>query len=104
TVKSVSGLIVKDDEGNQNLQGYSVIFNNGDKVIIDMEGEITNKDRLSRGTYDAVKISHLLSGILEDKTEETDMNFPCSGLYFLDEKMAFTHTELEKIMVTLIIS
>ncbi|HFF8551739.1 TPA: AAA family ATPase [Klebsiella variicola] len=104
TVKSVSGLIVKDDEGNENLQGYSVAFNNGDKVIIDMEGEITNKDRLSRGTYDAVKISHLLSGILEDRTEETNMNFPCSGLYFLDEKMAFTHTELEKIMVTLIIS
>ena len=104
TVKSVSGLIVKDEEGKEELQGYSLLFNNGDKVIIDMEGEITNKDRLSRGTYEAVKITHLLSGILEDKDEEAAMNFPCSGLYFLDEKMAFTHTELEKMMVTLIIS
>ncbi|MDM2722697.1 AAA family ATPase [Citrobacter youngae] len=104
TVKSVSGLTVKDDEGKEDLQGYSVVFNNGDKVIIDMEGEITNKDRLSRGTYEAVKISHLLSGVLEDKAEESELRIPCSGIYFLDEKMAFTHTELEKMMVTLIIS
>ena len=104
TVKSVSGLTLKDDEGKEDLQGYSVVFNNGDRVIIDMEGDITNKDRLSRGTYEAVKISHLLSGVLEDKIEEREFNFPCSGVYFLDEKMAFTHTELEKMMVTLIIS
>lgn len=104
TIKSVSELTSKDDEGQEEVQGYSVVFNNNDKVIIDMEGDITNKDRLSRGTYEAVKISHLLSGVLEDKTEESEYNVPCSGVYFLDEKMAFTHTELEKMIVTLIIS
>ncbi|MBJ9836136.1 AAA family ATPase [Citrobacter portucalensis] len=104
TIKSVSELTAKDDNGIEEVQGYSVVFNNNDKVIIDMGGDITNKDRLSRGTYEAVKISHLLSGVLEDSTEESEYNLPCSGVYFLDEKMAFTHTELEKMMVTLIIS
>ncbi|HDW2202810.1 ATP-binding protein [Klebsiella pneumoniae] len=104
TIKSVSELTAKHEDGQEEIQGYSVVFNNNDKVIIDMEGGITNKDRLSRGTYEAVKISHLLSGVLEDQKEESEYNDPCSGIYFLDEKMAFTHTELEKMIVTLIIS
>lgn len=104
TIKSVLTLTSKDSEKENETQGYSIVFNNNDKVFIDPEGEITNKERLSRGTYEAIKISQLLSGIIEDKDAQIQYTDSCSCIYFLDEKMAYTHTELEKIVITLIIS
>lgn len=106
TIRSVSELTTKTDESESEVQGYSVIFHNNDKVIIDLEGDITNKERLSRGTYEAVKISHLLSGIISDKKADDKIDYLDKGsaTYFLDEKMAFTHTELEKMIITLMIS
>ncbi len=103
TIKSVSELTAKDGDDSE-VQGYSVTFDNKDKVIIDLDGEIANRERLSRGTYEAVKISHLLSGIIEDRADDLKNEEQGSGIYFLDEKMAYTHTELEKMIVTLIIS
>lgn len=104
TIKSVLTLTSKDSEKENEPQGYSIVFNNNDKVFIDPDGEITNKERLSRGTYEAIKISQLLSGIIEDKNDQLHYSDNCSCIYFLDEKMAYTHTELEKIIITLIIS
>lgn len=106
TIKSVTELTTTTEDNEVETQGYSVSFNNNDKVIIDLEGDITNKERLSRGTYEAVKISHLLSGIITDAKEDDKIDYDEKGsaTYFLDEKMAFTHTELEKMIITLMIS
>ncbi|MEQ0202117.1 AAA family ATPase [Klebsiella sp. CN_Kp104] len=104
TIKSVAELTSKDDDGESEIQGYSITFHNNDKVILDLEGEITNKERLSRGTYEAVKISHLLGSIIADQKSDIGYEEKGSGIYYLDEKMAFTHTELEKMIITLIIS
>jgi hypothetical protein len=104
TIKSVSELTTKDGDSEPELQGYSISFHNNDKVILDLEGDITNKERLSRGTYEAVKISHLLASVIADKESDIGFEEKGSGIYFLDEKMAFTHTELEKTIITLIIS
>jgi len=104
TIKTVSELRSKDGDGESEVQGYSITFSNNDKVMLDLEGEITNKERLSRGTYEAVKISHLLASVISDQKEDIGFEDKGSGIYFLDEKMAFTHTELEKMILTLIIS
>ncbi|HDU3529799.1 TPA: AAA family ATPase, partial [Klebsiella pneumoniae] len=97
-------LTSKEEDGESEIQGYSITFHNNDKVILDLEGEITNKERLSRGTYEAVKISHLLGSIIADQKSDIGYEEKGSGIYYLDEKMAFTHTELEKMIITLIIS
>lgn len=86
------------------IEGYSVTFANNDKVMIDLDGEITNKNRLSRGTYEAIKIAHLLSRLVEGYKKEQKTRLAYSSIFFLDEKMAYTHSELEKFMLTLIIS
>ncbi|WP_431022581.1 putative ATP-binding protein involved in virulence [Erwinia rhapontici] len=104
TIKSVSELTTKDEGTPPEIQGYSITFKNNDKVILDLDGDITNKERLSRGTYEAVKISQLLAGVISDKVSDSTYEDKGSAVYYLDEKMAFTHTELEKIILTLIIS
>ncbi|WP_411703532.1 AAA family ATPase [Edaphovirga cremea] len=105
SIATISELILKNDENTDHaVEGYSIVFKNNDKVMINLEGEITNKDRLSRGTYEAVKISHMLSSVITDDRMVRKDGFICSSVYFLDEKMAFTHTELEKMIVTLIVS
>ncbi len=80
--------------------GYSVQFKNKDMILIEPDGSISqNKsDRLSRGTYDAIKVAVFLSRIIQDKDLE---NF--SSTYFLDEAMAYAHSGLELAMINLII-
>jgi hypothetical protein len=110
TIKSVASLVSKGDKTTKgkkeggSIEGYSVTFSNNDKVMIDLDGEITNKNRLSRGTYEAIKIAHLLSRLVDNLKKERKTNMAYSSIFFLDEKMAYTHSELEKFMLTLIIS
>ncbi|EMK7712508.1 ATP-binding protein [Yersinia enterocolitica] len=113
TIKKVATLIAKVDgkskKENQEVEGYSVTFENNDKVMIDLDGEIINKERLSRGTYESVKLAHLLSSVInskeiQDKTMLAGNIIPNFSIYFLDERMAFAHNELEKMMVALIVS
>ncbi|WP_318375873.1 AAA family ATPase [Enterobacter sp.] len=110
TVESVSPLVTKKQKGDKTkkgeseIQGYSVVFSNNDKVMIDLEGDITNNNRLSRGTYEAIRISHLLSRLVNNYKKEQKTRTAYSSIFFLDEKMAYTHSELEKLILTLIIS
>ena len=110
TIQNVLPLVTKTGKKNKSkveknqVEGFSILFANNDKVMIDLDGDITNTNRLSRGTYEAIRISHLLSRLVNVYKEEqkTRRGYDCT--YFLDEKMAYTHSELEKLIVTLIIS
>lgn len=82
--------------------GYKVKFSNSDSLIIENDGDISKRksERLSRGTYEAIKVALFLSRIVKD-SKERDGAF--GATYFLDEAMAYAHTELELSMINLII-
>lgn len=79
------------------LTGFVIRFENQDTVLLDKSGKVTNVGRLSRGTREAVDIACILSRILRDRRTDT------CNTYFLDEAMAFSHSELEIAMLNLLI-
>ena len=79
------------------LTGFVIRFENQDTVLLDKSGKVTNVGRLSRGTREAVDIACVLSRILRDRQTST------CNTYFLDEAMAFSHSELEIAMLNLLI-
>lgn len=97
SIKKVSKII---SSGTRAPLGYKVEFTNSDSVIIENDGDISKEksERLSRGTYEAIKIALFLSRIINDG-KETGV---CST-YFLDEAMAYAHSELELSMINLVL-
>lgn len=93
SIKSVDN--IENDE-------FRIIFSNGDKLLIDSNG-ITNKERLSSGTFDSIKIALLLSKIISDKKDCITSDKCITHTYFLDERMSKVHSELEVSIVNLMI-
>lgn len=75
-------------------KAYIIKFSNGDDVII-QDGVISNHDRLSRGTIESIQVANFINAIDQAKQK--------SGTFFLDEKMAYSHTEVEMAIVNLMI-
>jgi AAA15 family ATPase/GTPase len=71
---------------------FVVKFENGDSVIVD-KGKSEHMDRLSRGTWEAIQVANFTSHIRQQG----------SGTYFIDEKMAYSHSEMEMAMINLMI-
>lgn len=97
----------ESNENQDNEKPASVFlirFKNSDSLVVTSKGDITNSDRLSRGTFEAVTLSHFVSAIINDHEVLKDSELIPSMTYFLDEKLAFTHSELERMIVALIIS
>lgn len=94
--KSIINVLPSSDETG--LNGYSIKFGNHDTLLMDLQGKIANAERLSKGTYDAIMVAEFISRVLSDY-EHSDI----PDTYFLDEKMAFAHSELEQAIVNLII-
>lgn len=88
-------LLSQDDKG---VNGFSIHFDNNDVVLVDKQRQATGLNRLSRGTYDAIKVAHMVSWLMADTGSHKG-----SSIYFLDEKMAFSHSELEQAMLNLMI-
>ena len=80
------------------MNGFTIKFSNGDRVLLDTEGKVTNADRLSRGTLEATVTASFLSRMLRDRQYPQACN-----TYFIDEAMAYAHPELEQAMVNLLI-
>ncbi|EDW4372102.1 ATP-binding protein [Salmonella enterica subsp. diarizonae] len=103
SIESVSELKIADDSSEEKSRlGYYILFKNGDSEMVTKFGDVTNSNRLSRGTFDAVILSHFISSVYEDLKNENGSK--ASMTYFLDERMAFVHSELERTLITLIIS
>ncbi|MBS9778320.1 MAG: ATP-binding protein [Gammaproteobacteria bacterium] len=77
----------------ENASHFEIIFKNADSILIDREGNITQQNRLSRGTCEAIKMAHFYSSVASN----------IDSTLYLDEQMAFTHSELEQAMLNLII-
>ncbi|NOL48678.1 ATP-binding protein [Pelistega europaea] len=84
----------RDDTG---VNGYSIKFMNKDSVLIDREGKAINMNRLSKGTYDAIQVAGFVSWVIEQQHSKDSFSF------FMDEKMAYSHSEIEQAIVNLII-
>lgn len=92
----------KKRKKNSNISGYLIKFYNGDSVLINSSGEMTaDKDdmnRFSKGTYDAIKLTSFISRVFSEN------KFDGSCTHFLDEQMAYSHSDLEQHILNLIIS
>lgn len=91
SVDSIERIKSSSISGNEEKleKDFYIKFKNQDKIIV-KEGKARNieHDRLSQGTVEAIDIAWLLSNI---KYYE--------GLIYLDEQMAYMHTELANLIV-----
>lgn len=90
TIKSVERL------GKKSFDGLKIIWQNEDtvSVLFGKNGEITNPHRMSSGTREAVMMTTTLSRIKEDGY---------SAVYYIDEQMAYCHSEMEQAVLNLLV-
>lgn len=89
-----------DDESGK-VTEYTIHFSHGKFCRMDVNGKVDSdyQSLLSMGTYQGVSVAGFIHFIL------TQLSFPdhkVSGTFFLDEKMAYSHTEIERAIVNLI--
>jgi len=110
SIEDVSESFILNKKANKTeINGYQITFSNQDDVFIDINRHVTNKERLSRGTYDAIEVASLIAWIISDKQnekryKENNITSIPNSIYFLDEKMAFAHSELEQAIINTIIT
>lgn len=98
SIVDVSPLKTEKKDGEIIFEGYTVFFENGDSVKVTDNGETfteKGKNRFSKGTYDVLSVADFILNILRNTKE--------SMTYFLDEKLASSHSELEMTILNLII-
>lgn len=79
---------------------YVIAFDNGDRVIVE-DGTLreTDRKRLSRGTLEAIEVAKLMASIIRRAKDASEY----SNTFFLDEKMAYSHTEMEAAILNVMI-
>ncbi len=81
-----------------NQNAYQIRFENGDLLVVDMgaeKSELNDPRRLSKGTFEGLSIIRFIDDMSRKNLASTT--------YFLDERMAHVHTELEKSMLNVMI-
>ncbi|WP_428087595.1 hypothetical protein [Candidatus Thioglobus sp.] len=91
-LKSFDSSIVKIVKVSGNDKAYTIHFSNGDNVIVE-DGKVLNSERLSRGTFEALEVSEFVYSVMNRN----------NATLFLDEKMAYSHSEIEISMLNLMI-
>ena len=91
----------KKSEKSATPSGYILKFQNGDSVLIDAAGEIAGgagmANRFSKGTYDAIKLTDFIGRVIDAGRRRE------SCTHYLDEQMAYSHSQLEQHILNLII-
>lgn len=77
-----------------------IVFTNGDRVIVEND-QVHQVDRLrlSRGVLEAIKVASLMASIARCADDAPQR----SNTFFLDEKMAHFHTDMEKSVLSMMI-
>jgi len=93
---SIDSVRLSQDKDN----AYVIAFHNGDRVIVE-DGQLRPSDRLrlSRGTLESIEVAKLLATIIRQGRGSPDV----SSTFFLDEKMAYSHTEMEAAILNVMI-
>lgn len=76
-------------------ESYKIEFSNGEHVLID-KGKLLDPDRLSRGTHEAIDIAMFYEAMKNE-------SFGDSATFYLDEMLAYSHTEAEQSILNLLI-
>lgn len=100
SIIDVNPLKTEKKDGEIIFEGYTVFFENGDSVKVTDNGETfteKGKNRFSKGTYDVLSVADFILNIMRNAEENE------SFTYFLDEKLASSHSELEIAILNLII-
>lgn len=71
---------------------YVITFSNEDSVILE-DGNISHHERLSRGTLESIEVAVFIDSLINRE----------DGIFFLDEKMAYSHAEMEIAILNLMI-
>ncbi len=82
--------ITKVKESDKNA--YIIKFLNGNEVDV-KDGKVLNSERLSRGTFEALEVAEFIHSVISRD----------NATLFLDEKMAYSHSEIELSMLNLMI-
>lgn len=97
SIKRVSKLI--EDNESKKESGFNITFDNGDNLQLTERLRVAEQDRLSSGTLAAIDVAKFYARMMAaHKEEQADF-----GTYFLDEKMAYAHSELEQAILNLLI-
>ncbi|AIL32396.1 AAA family ATPase [Basilea psittacipulmonis] len=104
SIEEVTEIFTKQGKDKEPT-GFLIKFSNSHQVILDIAGEMTNgsMERLSKGTYEAIHVANFVSRVFSDRDYIQSKNNTISLTYYLDESMAFSHTELEIAVVNLIV-
>jgi len=90
---SISSVVAIDDDS------YKIKFLNGESILY-KNGQLLNRNRLSRGTLEAIEVAMFYVDILSwGKLEKNGVG----KTYYLDEKLAYSHTEAEQAILNLLI-
>jgi len=81
-LKTFDSAIKEIVESKEVKNTYHIIFKSG-KIVIVQDGEIL-KNSLSKGTEEGIEIANIIDNIRKNR-----------GLYFIDEKISYVHSELE---------
>ncbi|OSI06740.1 Predicted ATP-binding protein involved in virulence [Neisseria animaloris] len=106
SIKDVKALFTEEKEGKRTrkkIEGYSVYFNNGNSIKVSDNGQVfsdTDKNRLSKGTYDVLSITDFIASIIDENKFGENL---ISSTHFLDEKLSSSHSELERSLLNLMI-
>ncbi len=100
SIKSVDELKLANER-----EGYIIRFNNEETLLLDKHGTLADPERLSKGTFDSIQVAEFIAYIIDLAQHK---NQPINGMtrcatFYLDEKMAYSHSEIEQTIVNLII-
>ncbi|GBU10117.1 hypothetical protein AwWohl_12550 [Gammaproteobacteria bacterium] len=90
SIKTISPI-----EGTEG-KAFLITFKNGDIVTL-TNGELSNKQRLSSGTYESIR-AVLMASLIQSRSEDLSPNS-----YFIDELIPHAHTEMEQAILNLYI-
>lgn len=96
---SIDRITASYDEESGKATEYTIHFENKKYCQMDVDGSVDGKYSrlLSMGTYQGITVAGFVHFILMKLK-----NKKASGTFFLDEKMSYSHSEIEKAIVNLV--
>ncbi|WDA46191.1 AAA family ATPase [Fusobacterium nucleatum] len=92
-LKTFDTSIIKVEKVKNVSNGFLVYFTHGKNLLIQNGKPAIEKDMLSSGTKEGIKIAGVISSILENKNR----------LFYIDEQFVHIHPEIEKTIISVII-
>lgn len=99
SIEKVNEVFELDKNNEAVVKGYNIYFPNGKFCRLDESGLLDHKYSFlfSKGTHQAISVAGFTHQLIEQ------MKYPeSSGIFFLDEQMSYSHTDLEREMVNLL--